>query len=205
MKEEKKLSKLKKKYSHLNNFVKQKEEVIKEAKSDIQHVNVGYLSGKKLKDKLEHIETKVVPIPKKKKNMNGKVGINKNSNYSPDKHAPIKVCSKCGSSNHLAMQCKNVVPSVFSKSIPTNVNQNFSGFPQMPFLPNPFYLYRNASMTQMPWGNQTVNNPFAYIYIYPENVSKSNLQSKDSDKPKGQRPTPKVKVDLTSPKPKVEK
>ena len=125
------------------------------------------------------------------------VGINKNSNYTPDKHAPRKVCSKCGSSNHLAMQYKNVVPFVFSKSIPTNVNQNFGNFPQMPFLPNPFYLYGNASMTSMPWGNQTVNNPFSYIY--PENESKNYLQPKGSDKPKGQRPTPKVKVDLTSP------
>ena len=46
---------------------------------------------------------------------------------------------------------------------------------------------------------------YIYIYIYPENESKSNLQPKVSDKPKGQRPTPKVKVDLTSPEPKVEK
>ena len=51
------------------------------------------------------------------------------------------------------------------KSIPTNVNQNLGNFPQMPFLRNPFYLYGNASMTPMLWGNQTVNNPFAYIYI----------------------------------------
>ena len=166
MKQEKKLAKLKKKYGHLSNFVKQKEQVVEEAKSKNQQVNVGYLSEKKLKYKLEHIETKVVPIPKKKKNRNGKVGINKNSNYSPDKHAPRKVCSKCGSSNHLAMQCKNVVPSAFSKSIPTNINKNFSGFPHMPFLPNPFYLYGNASMTPIPVGNQTINNPFAYIYIY---------------------------------------
>ena len=89
-----------------------------------------------MKDKLENIETKTVPSPKKKKNRNGKVGINKNNNYTPDKHAPRKVCSKCGSSNHLAMQCKNVVPTIFSQSMPANVNQNFSGFPQMPFLPN---------------------------------------------------------------------
>ena len=74
------------------------------------------------------MEAKDVPFPKKKKNRNGKVGINKNSNYTSDKHAPRKVCLKCGSSNHLAMQCKNVGPSVFSKSIPTNVNQNLGNF-----------------------------------------------------------------------------
>ena len=201
--QEKKLAKLKKKYGNLNNFVKQKEQVVEEAKTNIQQVNVGYLSSKQLKDKLENIETKTVPIPKKKKNRNGKVGINKNINYTPDKHAPRKVCSKCGSSNHLAMQCKNVVPPVFSQSMPVNVDQNFSGFPQMSFLPNPYYLYGNASMTSMPWGTPTVNNSFAYTY--PENVSKSYSQPKASVKTKGQRPAPKVKVDLTSSEPKVEK
>ena len=67
MKQEKKLAKLKKKYGPLNNFVKQKEQVDEKAKSNNQQVNVGYVSGKKLKDKLEHIETKVVTIPKKRK------------------------------------------------------------------------------------------------------------------------------------------
>ena len=99
MKQEKKLAKLKKDYGHLKNFVKQKEQVIEEEKTNIQQINVGYLSSKQLKDKLENIETKTIPSPKKKKYRNGKVGINKNSNYTPR-----KVCSKCGSSNHLAMQ-----------------------------------------------------------------------------------------------------
>ena len=103
IKQEKKLAKLNKKYGPLDNFVKQKEQVVEKAKFINQQVNVGYLSGKKLKDKLNHIEAKDVPSPKKKKNMNGKVGINKNSNYTPYKHAPRKVCLKCGSSNHLAM------------------------------------------------------------------------------------------------------
>ena len=39
----------------------QKEEVIEEAKRDIQQVNVGYLSSKQLKDNLENIETKNCP------------------------------------------------------------------------------------------------------------------------------------------------
>ena len=103
MKQEKKLAKLKKKYGHLNNFVKQKEKVIEEEKPYIQQINVGYLSSKHLKDKLENIKTKTVPSPKKKKNKNGKVGINKNNNYTLDKHVHRKVCSKCGSSNNLAM------------------------------------------------------------------------------------------------------
>ena len=66
--------------------------------------------------------------------------------------------------------------------MPTNVNQNLDNFPQMPFLPNPIYMYGNASMTPMLWGNQNVNNPFAYIY--PENESKDYLLPKSSDKPK---------------------
>ena len=103
------------------------------------------------------------------------------------------MCSKCGSSNHLAMQCKNIVLPAFSQSIPVNVDQNFSGFPQMFFLPNPYFLY----------GTPIVNNPFAYTY--PENDKKSYSQSKASIKTKGQRPAPKVKVDLTSSEPKVEK
>ena len=81
---------------------------------------------------------------------------------------------------------------VFSQSIHANVDQNFSGFPQMPFLPNPFYLYGNASMTPMPWGTPIINNSFAYTY--PENASKSYSYSlKLRLKPKGHRPTPKVK------------
>ena len=80
------------------------------------------------------------------------------------------------------MQCKNVVPPIFSQSMSAIVDQNFSGFPQMPFPPNPHYLYRNASMTSMPWGTPTVNNSFSYTY--PKNVSKSYSQPKASIKPK---------------------
>ena len=101
------------------------------------------------------------------------------------------------------MQCKNVVPPIFSQSIPANVDMNSSGFPQMPFMPNPFYLYGNASMTPMSWGTPTVNNSFAYTY--PENASKSYSQPKAFVKSKCQRPTPKVKVNLTSSESKVEK
>ena len=117
LKQEKKLAKLNKKYGNLNNFVKQKEQVVEEAKTNIQQVNVGYLSSKQLKDKLENIETKIVPIPKKKKNRNEKVEINKNNNYTPDKHAPKKLCSKYGSSNHLAMQqkcCSSCLYSIYT-------------------------------------------------------------------------------------------
>ena len=62
--------------------------------------------------------------------------------------------------------------------MPAQVDQNFSGFAQMPFLPNPYYLYGNASMTPMPWSTPTVNNSFAYTYL--ENASKSYSQPKIS-------------------------
>ena len=171
IKHEKKLTKLKKKYGHINNFVKQKEQVVEEAKTNNQQVNVCYLSSNQLKDKLKNIEAKTVPTTNKKRNRNKKVGINKNINHTPDKHAPRKVCSIYGCSNHLAMQCKTIVPPVFSQSILATVIQNFIGFSQMPFMSNPYYLYGNASMTPMPWGTLTINNSFAYIY--PENASKS--------------------------------
>ena len=132
MEQEKKLEKLKKKYGPLNNFFK-KVVTEKEAKTNNQKVNVCYLSNKQLKDKLENIEAKSVPNAKKKKNRNGKVGINKNNNYTPDKYAPRKVFSKCGSSNHLAMQCKTVVPPIFSPTMRAQVDQNFSGFAQSAF------------------------------------------------------------------------
>ena len=83
------------------------------------------------------------------------------------------------------MQCKTVVPPIFSQSMPANVDQNFSGFAQMPFLPNPYYLYGNASMTPMPWGTPTINNSIC-TYTYPENASKSYSQPKTSVK--AQRP-----------------
>ena len=118
-------------------------------------------------------------------------------------YAPRKVCSKCGSVNHIAMHCKVVVPPMISPSIPTLVDQNFNGLAQLPFLPNPYYLYGNANMSFMPWSTPSVNNSFAYTY--PENVSKSYSQPRNSVKAKGQRPSPKVKVDLTSSKPKEEK
>ena len=105
IKQERKLEKLKKKYCHLNNFVK-KVVTKEETKTNNEKVNVSYLSNKQLKDKLENIETKSVPNAKKKKNRNAKVGNNKHNNYTPDMYAPRKGCSKCGSVNHLAIHCK---------------------------------------------------------------------------------------------------
>ena len=58
-------------------------------------------------------------------------------------------------------------------------------------------------MSFMPWSIPTDNNSFTYTYS--ENASKSYYQPRNFVKAKGQRPTPKVKVDLISSKPKEEK
>ena len=92
--------------------------------------------------------------------------------------------------------------SYFSQSIPSNADQNFSGFLQIPFLPNPFYLYENTRMTHMSWVTPTINNSL-HIHIM-KNASKNYSQSKASVKSKGQIPAPKVKVDLTCSESKVE-
>ena len=78
---------------------------------EVDRDNIGHLSNKQLKDKLENIEDKTKA--KKKGNINGKVGINKKNNYTPDKYAPRKTCVKCGSVNHLSINCKTVVPNSY--------------------------------------------------------------------------------------------
>ena len=82
------------------------------------------------------------------------------------------------------MQCKTIVSPIFSPSMHAQVDHNFSGFAQMSFLPNPYYLYENASMSSMPWSTPPVNNSFAYKY--PENVNKIYSQPKISVKAKDQ-------------------
>ncbi|KAL8104912.1 hypothetical protein AgCh_028905 [Apium graveolens] len=54
-------------------------------------------------------ETKTEDARKKKKNINGKIGINKSNNFSYVADAPRKKCEKCGSVNHLTHLCKKVV------------------------------------------------------------------------------------------------
>ena len=89
-------------------------------------------------------------------------------------YAPRKVCSKCGSVNHLAMHYKVIVHSIISPSMPTLVDKNFNGLAQFPFLPNTYYLYENTYMSSMPWSIPSVNNSFAYTY--PENASRVILK-----------------------------
>ena len=150
----KKLRKLKTICCHIDNFTPKKE-IESETKTETKKVNVGFLSNKQLKDKIKNINIKTAPNNKTKKNRNGKVGINKHNNYAPDMHAPRKVFSKYGSVNHLSMHCKFVTPSVISPSMPALVDQNFSCFTQLPYLPNPYFQYGNLNMPSMSWGYTT--------------------------------------------------
>ncbi|KAK1402487.1 hypothetical protein POM88_002092 [Heracleum sosnowskyi] len=200
-----KLEKLNKKYGPTNKTFVQGEC----SKTKTKDVNIGHLSNKQLRDKLENIEVKAEV--KKKKNRNGKVEINKHNNYTPDKYAPRKTCVKCGSVNHLSTNCKTVKNSSVPMSMPVpnmpmfvlhNMfvhNDHASNlYASMPFVPIP---YMNAfTMPQMIWSMPHMNTMYAqhpqvpasnmYAYEHPQNVV-------------SQRSIPRVKVDLTQPEIKV--
>ena len=80
---------------------------------------------------------------KKKSSRNGKVGINKKNDYTPDRNAVRKTCSKCGSVNHLAVNCKTVLSDQCMPNPIVNAHM-----PYMPMFPNPSIQY--ANMTFMP-------------------------------------------------------
>ena len=54
-------------------------------------------------------ETKTEDARKKKKNINGKIRINKSNNFAYVADAPRKKYEKCGSVNHQTYLCKKVV------------------------------------------------------------------------------------------------
>ncbi|KAL8102940.1 hypothetical protein AgCh_027465 [Apium graveolens] len=54
-------------------------------------------------------EIKIEDARKKKKNRNGKIGINKSNNFAYVVDAPRKKCGKCDSANHLTHLCKKFV------------------------------------------------------------------------------------------------
>ena len=92
--DEDKLKKPDKKYGPINkNFVKESGSSKKIEEEGIFHSAEKVEAGK----------------GKKKSSRNGKVGINKRKDYTPDKIVVRKTCSKCGSVNHLAINCKNVL------------------------------------------------------------------------------------------------
>jgi hypothetical protein len=78
------LTRLNNKYGPVTkNFVQGESSKSKKVEKPVERANVGNLSNKQLKDKLEKVQ--VEAKGNKKNNRNGKVGINKHNNYTPDK------------------------------------------------------------------------------------------------------------------------
>ena len=156
---------MKEKYGGTEKFVKEgtppKEKLLKDERKD----NVS-----KTKEK------------KKKKNRNGKVGINKHNNYAPDMYAPRNVCAKCGSANHLSINCKINSTHIFSPTVtpsqpfmpnlaPPNLFALTAQFASLPFI-NPFVAY-NMNFA-MPW-NMNMNNDYSLNASQLANVMNSDL------------------------------
>ena len=78
---------------------------IKRTPASKERINVGLLSQKQLKKRIGEV-TKTKVEPTVKRNRNGKIGINKENNYKNIPNAPRKTCFNCGSSNHLAIDCR---------------------------------------------------------------------------------------------------
>ncbi|KAK1401705.1 hypothetical protein POM88_001310 [Heracleum sosnowskyi] len=198
------LTRLNNKYGPVTkNFVQGESSKSKKVEKPVERANVGHLSNKQLKDKLEKIQ--VEAKGNKRNNRNGKVGINKHNNYTPDRYAPRKTCVNCGSVSHLSANCKYVKKTTNVKMPKPAMNVSMPTMPVMPnmfapyaqfqnpyasmsFVPNPYMNMIN--MPQMPWN---VNNMFVppTMHVVNENVSNS------------QKSTPKVKVDLNQSEPKV--
>ena len=199
-----KLEKLNKKYGSVSkNFVIGETSKAK----DERKVNGGHLSVKQLNDRMDKIEIK--SDSKRKSNRNGKVGINKHNNYTPDKYAPRKVCVKCGSVNHLSANCKSVInasipaqmtmpnmPVSPLHAMPVMSHQNsLTHFANMPFVNNPYYAAFN--LHQMPYNMPIWNNMFAQSMSYN---AQPNVQNDSVTNPIFQHSTPMVKADKQSPK-----
>ena len=84
---------------------------------------------------------------KKKRSRNGKVGINKRNDYTLDKNDVRKTCSKCGSVNHLAINCKTVLSDHCMPSLMMNAHMPYMPmflnapiqYANMKFMPNPYF------------------------------------------------------------------
>ena len=87
--------------------------------------NIGLLSKRQLKDKICEVSNKK-KMPTPKRNRNGKMGINKETNYKFIPNAPRKTCFTCGNSNHLAIDCRESKKKV--KTIPKSDIRNRSVF-----------------------------------------------------------------------------
>jgi hypothetical protein len=203
-KKKEELTRLNNKYGPVTkNFVQGESSKTKKVEKPVERANVGNLSNKQLKDKVEkiQIETK----GKKKNNRNGKVGINKNNNYTPDKYAPRKLCVNCGSVNHLSTNCKSVKKTANVKMPKPAMN---SSMPTMPVMPNMFAPY---AQFQNPYANMSfVPNPYMNMFNMPQMPWNMNnmivpptMHAVNESVSNSQRSTPRVKIDLNQSEPKV--
>ena len=163
--EKKILKKLDKKYGSISkNFVKEESSSSKTNDS----VNKSHNHEKRTKKKQDGSETMSEETKKKKGNRNGKIGVNKHTNYTPNASAPRKTCSKCGSVNHLSANCKTVIApnSSFPISMPSSSHMHLPAMNMMPgLLPlNPY------SQSNMPY----MFNPYFNAFNMPQ--FHSNLQ-----------------------------
>ncbi|KAL8090553.1 hypothetical protein AgCh_039850 [Apium graveolens] len=199
------LKKLNKKFgSTSKNFVKEEASTSK----DVSKVNIGHMTLEQLKNRLKGVEDK--KETKRKSNRNGKVGVNKHNNYTPDKYAPRKSCVHCSSVNHLSANCKSIkktpmhVPSSMPNmsasplhAMPVMSQQNpYAHFANMPYFNNPYLAA--FSMPQMPYNMPMWNNMFAQSMSYQiPNVLNDSLTN-----PTPQPTTSKINVDSKLPKSK---
>nr|XP_017227740.1 PREDICTED: uncharacterized protein LOC108203354 [Daucus carota subsp. sativus] len=164
--DEDKLKKLDKKYGPINkNFVKESGSSKEIEKEGIGHNAEKMEAGKE----------------SKKSSRNGKVGINKRNDYTPDKNAVRKTCSKCGSVNHLAINYKNALsnhcmpnPMITAHLPYMHMLLNASiHYANMQFMPNPYFGAFN--MHTMPVHHDNMSHAFInYLSGHSTNVGSSN-------------------------------
>ncbi|XP_063948085.1 uncharacterized protein LOC135152181 [Daucus carota subsp. sativus] len=145
--DKKTLKKLNKKYGPVKkNFVKGENNSSETSES----VNNIHNSSNKTKKKLDASESKSEETKKKKGNRNGKIGVNKHTNYTPNASAPRKTFSKCGSVNHLSANCKTVIAPNLPLPIhmPSVPHMNLPAMNMMPGL-LPHNSYSQAGMPYM--------------------------------------------------------
>ena len=122
-----------------------------------RQVNIGHLFKSQLKKKLDSLpESKFI-----KRNINGKVGINKANDYKHLPDAPRKRCHKCGNQNHLDIDCKLNSPKAQSPKASESKNSKPLNVLYKPEKPcyhcgskfHSIYIY-----------------VYIYIYIYMKNI-----------------------------------
>ena len=146
---------------------------------------------------------------KKKKNRIGKVGINKHNNYASDVYAPRKIYAKCGSTNHLSIDCKTVYAPISNSSpsqllmpnlAPPNLAPLSAQFSAMPFM-NPFLAYNKNFDMSWNMNMDPDNNPYASQFINAMNSELSKVEPVTVPLTKIQ--IPNVENEPSSPKPVV--